>query len=41
MIVLDSECFKYDWMIVWLDLNDRKTYSIVNDKEKLERMYEK
>ena len=41
MIVLDSECFKHDWMIVWLDLNDRKTYSIVNDKEKLERMYEK
>lgn len=40
MIVYDFEVFKYDWLVCWLDLETRKIHHIVNDKEKLNKMYE-
>lgn len=40
MIVIDFEVFKHDWLVVWLDTETRKTHFIVNDKVKLEKMYE-
>lgn len=40
IIVYDFEVFKYDWMVCWLDTSTRKIHHIVNDKAKLERMYE-
>ena len=39
MIVYDFECFKYNWLVVWLDLNTRKFHCIVDDKEALEKFY--
>lgn len=39
MIILDFEVYKYDWLVVWLDTDTRKTHCIVNDKEKLEKFY--
>lgn len=39
MIFYDFEVFKYDWMVCWLDTDTKKTYSIVNDKAKLEKFY--
>lgn len=41
MIVMDFEVFKHDWLVAWLDTNTRKMYGIINDREKLERMYNK
>ena len=40
MIVYDFETFKYDWMVVWLDLKTQKFHSIVNDNDKLRKFYE-
>lgn len=40
IIIYDFECFKYDWMICWLDTDTRKMYHIVNDKPKFEKFYE-
>lgn len=40
MIIFDMEVFKHDWLVVWLDLNTRKTHHIVNDVDLLEKMYE-
>lgn len=39
MIFYDFEVFRYDWILCFLDTDTRKVYSIVNDKEKLERFY--
>lgn len=39
MIIYDCECFKYDWMICWIDTDTQKEHFIVNDKEKLLSMY--
>lgn len=41
MLVYDFEVFKEDWLTVVLDLNERKEYVIVNDKEQLEALYNK
>ena len=40
MIIYDFETFKYDWLVCWLDTETKKIYSIVNDKQKLEKFYE-
>lgn len=40
IIFYDFEVFKYDWMVCWLDTKTRKLHSIVNDKVKLEKMYD-
>lgn len=41
IIVYDFEVLKFDWCVVWLDTETRKTYAIVNDVEKLFKFYEK
>lgn len=40
MIVYDFEVFKYDWLVVFIDTDARKTFSIVNDPEALRTYYE-
>lgn len=39
MIFYDFEVFKYDWMVVLIDVINEKTTSIVNDKDALEEFY--
>lgn len=41
MLVIDFECFAFDWLCVIFDLVNKKEYVIVNDKEKLESLYKK
>lgn len=40
MIIYDFECFRYDWMICWIDCKTHKMHHIVNDKAKFEKFYE-
>ena len=40
MIFYDFEVFKYDWMVVLIDPEKDEPYRVVNDKEKLEKIYE-
>lgn len=39
MLFYDFEVFKYDWLVVVLDMAERKEHVIVNDPEKLRRLY--
>ena len=41
MIFYDFEVFKYNWLIVALDMEARKKYTIWDDPEKLENLYSK
>lgn len=36
-----SEVFKYDWLVYWLDTDDKKGYYIINDRYKLQKFYDK
>ena len=36
MLFYDYEVFKYDWMVVICDTDEKRTYKIVNDREALE-----
>ena len=40
MIFYDFEVFRYDWLVVLIDLNARKETVIINDPGKLKRFYE-
>lgn len=40
MIFYDFEVFKYDWLVVLIDLYAKKETVIINDREKLERFYD-
>lgn len=40
ILVYDFEVFKYDWILCWLDTKTKETYSMHNDKAKLEKFYE-
>lgn len=40
MLIYDFETFKYDWLVCWLDTSTRKIHCIINDKEKLQKMYD-
>lgn len=40
MLFYDFEVFKYDWLVVVLDMQNRKEHVIVNDAEALEALYE-
>lgn len=40
MIFYDMEVFQFDWLIVIKDTDTRETHVIVNDKEKLESIYQ-
>ena len=39
MLFFDFEVFKYDWLVVAIDPIERNEYVIVNDKQKLEQLY--
>lgn len=40
MLFYDFEVFKYDWLVVVLDMEAQKEHVIINDKAKLEALYE-
>ena len=40
MIFYDFEVFKYDWLVVILDMDAKQEHVIVNDKEQLQALYE-
>ena len=40
MIFYDFEVFKYDWLVVFIDTDERKKFSIINDSEALKQLYE-
>lgn len=39
MLFYDFECYKYEWLVVVLDMAERKEHVIVNDREQLEALY--
>ena len=39
MIFFDFEVFKYDWLVVLIDMNAQSETVIINDKEQLEKFY--
>lgn len=41
MLFYDFEVFKYDWLTVIIDTDEKKEYVIVNDKDALLRLYQK
>lgn len=41
MLFYDFEVFKYDWLVVVLDMAEQKEHVIINDPEELERLYRK
>lgn len=40
MLFYDFEVFKYDWLVVILDMDNLKEHVIVNDMEELEKFYQ-
>jgi len=40
MLFYDFEVFKYDWLVVIIDVMNKKEHVIVNDVEKLKKVYE-
>ena len=40
MLFYDFEVFKYDWLVVVLDMNEKKQHVIINNKEELEALYQ-
>lgn len=40
MVFYDFEVFKYDWLVVIIDVTNRKEHVIINSKEELEAVYE-
>ncbi len=40
MLFYDFEVFKYDWLVVVIDVTNRKEHVIINSKEELEALYE-
>lgn len=39
MLFYDFEVFKYDWLVVIMDMTEKKEHVIINDKEALEKLY--
>lgn len=39
MLIIDFECFAYDWLCVVFDLVNKREHVIINDKDKLESLY--
>ena len=39
MIFYDFEVFKYDWLVVFIDVINKEVRAIVNDKDKIEKYY--
>ena len=41
MIIFDMEILLNDWMIYWLDTDEQQGYYIINDRDKLQKFYDK
>lgn len=41
MLFYDFEVFKYDWMVVILDMDAQKKHIVINNEEELRNLYEK
>lgn len=41
MLFYDFEVFKYDWLVVVMDMSEKKTHVIINSPEELKALYEK
>ena len=39
MLFYDFEVFKYDWLVVVMDMTAKKTHVIINSPEELEALY--
>lgn len=40
ILFYDFEVFAYDWLVVIIDMVEKKTHVIINDKAELEAFYE-
>lgn len=40
MLFYDFEVFKYDWLIVVIDMTEKKQHVIINNKEELDELYQ-
>lgn len=40
MLFYDFEVFKYDWLVVVIDMMNRKEHVIINDPDELEKLYQ-
>lgn len=40
MLFYDFEVFKYDWLVVVIDMANRKEHVIINDPDELEKLYQ-
>ena len=40
MVFYDFEVFKYDWLVVFIDLTEKKETVIINNPEQLRNFYE-
>ena len=41
MLFYDVEVFKYDWLVVVIDMNEKKQHVIINNPDELKALYEK
>ena len=41
LLFYDFEVFKYDWLVVVMDMTAKKTHVIINSPEELEALYKK
>ena len=39
MLFYDFECFKYDWLVVIIDMAKKQEHVIINNAAELERIY--
>ena len=40
MLFYDFEVFKYDWLVVVIDMTEKKQHVIINNKEELDELYQ-
>lgn len=40
MVFYDFEVFKYDWLVVILDMDNQKEHVIINNSSELEAFYQ-
>ena len=41
MLFYDFEVFKHDWLVVVIDMNEKKQHVIINNPDELKALYEK
>ena len=40
MLFYDFEVFKYDWLVIVIDMTEKKQHVIINNKEELDELYQ-